>query len=660
MVVNYIYIGGKKMLLYRFRPARSILEQYHELENQIIHFSPKEDLNDPLEGYINMYWQGDIIAWKGLFKSYINCLQNAFFMYRLGVQKQQLRTIPIFLVESMLPTESYKKLSREIINEFVDSSIVDKIISTLGNNNIKITREDLKLFLHMVHLNGLKIIMKYHYLHGLMEKSEWDKFEKFKPNSKNIDDFMNTFLKMKVDKIDETKVLLKISSSIIEEMLLHGKVLIDITNDEKRMDFYYLFYEFPFKYLQQIENLIHPPCYISCFSGNYSNSSMWGNYADKHRGICMIFKTIEDRNDLYIPIERPFSLDINGIHKSYINTKVEKVIYDSEHITINFFEMLGMLNGNQIKYWFTDGNKKSQVLDAIEKDIDKWRKIYWEIFNKRYYTKTKEWEFEDEYRLCIDGMFFNYDTNESRNLKYNFNSLEGIIFGIETSETDKVKILEIISKKCVENKRNDFKIYQAYFDEESKSIKIYELKTISRNVVEGRYISKIDLRKRLEQKVVQALNKLYERDEYLIRNNINENGENHVSERAIVFRFGIYLEEVLRCDSEFAKYNLDNEYNRNIDEVKQLPKHENGVYPDLILHKRGNNDDNMLVIEIKTWWNPDIRADIEKLQAFTDSTGKYKYRFGLSITIDKYKPKLIWFENGVEIIANDNEIKEVI
>ena len=101
MVVNYIYIGGKKMLLYRFRPARSILEQYHELENQIIHFSPKEDLKDPLEGYINMYWQGDIIAWKGLFKSYINCLQDAFFMYRLGVQKQQLRTIPIFLVESV-------------------------------------------------------------------------------------------------------------------------------------------------------------------------------------------------------------------------------------------------------------------------------------------------------------------------------------------------------------------------------------------------------------------------------------------------------------------------------------------------------------------------------------------------------------------------------
>jgi len=648
------------MLLYRFKSARSILEQYHELENQTIHFSPRENLNDPLEGYINMYWQGDIIAWKGLFKNYIICLESAFSMYRLGAQKQQLRKIPIFLVESMLPTESYKELSREITNEFIKSSTVDKIISTLGNNNIKATRDDLRLFLSIIHNDGLKIIMKYHCLHGFMEKSEWGNFEKYAPSSEQMDKLLNSYLRIQVDETDKKEVLLKISSSILEEMFLHGKVLIDITNNEKRMDFYYLFYEFPFNYLQQIENLIHPQCYMACFSGNYSNSSMWGNYADKHRGICMIFKTTEDKNDSYIPIERPCSFDSNGVHKYYINTKLEKVVYGSNYTTINFFEMLGRLNGNQIKYWFTDGNKRSNVLDKIERDKDEWRKIYWELFNKRYYTKTKEWEFEEEYRLRIENTFFDYDSNESRDLKYPFDCLEGIIFGIETSEIDKARILEIISKKCVENKRKDFKIYQAYFDEESKSIKSSELKTIERNVIEGRYIKKVDLRERLQQKVLQALDKLYERDEYLIRNNINENRQNHVSERAIVFRLGIYLEEVLRFDSEFAKYNLDNEYNRNIGEVKQLPEHENGVYPDLILHKRGNNDDNILVIEVKTWWNQDISEDIKKLQVFTDSTGKYKYKFGLSITIGKYKPKLIWFENGVEIVPNDNKIKEVI
>lgn len=174
----------------------------------------------------------------------------------------------------------------------------------------------------------------------------------------------------------------------------------------------------------------------------------------------------------------------------------------------------------------------------------------------------------------------------------------------------------------------------------------------------------MDLRERVQQKVLQALDKLYETDKYLIRNNINENDENHVSERAIVFRLGIYLEELLRCDSEFAKYNLDSEYNRNIDAKKQLPKRENGVYPDLILHKRGSNDDNILVIEIKTWWNKNykqrINEDKIKLQAFTDSAGEYKYKFGLLIIINyNCEPELIWFKDGVEIVPNNNEIKKL-
>jgi hypothetical protein len=652
--MHYIFsVLEEKMLLYKFKSSRSILEQYHELENQTIYFSPRENLNDPLEGYIQLYWQGDKIAWKGLFKNYVICLENVFSKYRLDAKKQQLRTIPIFLTENDLPTETYKNLINNITTEFINSPLVNRIVSTLGSKNLKVNRDDMRYFLSIVHVESLKIIMKHHCLNGLMEETECKDFVNTITSQEKIEEFLEAYTNKQNEEDNTKEIILMIISNMLEEINLHGKVILDISlNDEKRMDWYYILFEFPKDYLRQIENLIHPTCYMACFSKNFSNSSMWGTYADNHKGICLIFSTDEVNDEYFIPIEVPHGFDRSGVHKSYIKTKLEKVQYGGEYTNINFFEMPGRLNGIQMKYWFTDGNQKSQVLAKIETDKDKWRQKYWEIFNKRYYTKTEEWSFEEEYRLRIESnLIESYESIESRNLKYQFDSLEGIIFGIETSEKDKTRILEIISEKCVRNKRNDFKIYQAYFDEKTKTIKSNELKIIEKNVIEGKYIKNVDLRRKLQIKILQALDKLYKRDDYLISNDISGT-EKHVGERAIVFRLGIYLEEVFRSDSEFAKYNLDIEYNRNIGQIKQLPEHNNRVYPDLIVHKRGSQELNILVIEIKTWWNQDISLDREKLNAFTDRSGIYKYKFGLSITIEKYNPKLIWFENGGEIASN--------
>ncbi len=71
-------------------------------------------------------------------------------------------------------------------------------------------------------------------------------------------------------------------------------------------------------------------------------------------------------------------------------------------------------------------------------------------------------------------MLFNL-TVEDRKLKYNFNDLEGIIFGIRTSLDDKLKISKIIEKKCKELGRTDFKFYQAYFSRQRGKIEYSEM-----------------------------------------------------------------------------------------------------------------------------------------------------------------------------------------
>lgn len=103
-----------------------------------------------------------------------------------------------------------------------------------------------------------------------------------------------------------------------------------------------------------------------------------------------------------------------------------------------------------------------------------------------------------------------------------------------------------------------------------------------------------------------CLDKLYENDSYLILN-YSKDEPNHVSERSIVFRFGIYFEEFVR--EKLPSYNLDSEYNRNKADKKFLPSWKSGCYPDIIIHKRGSNDDNFLVIEFKTWWNSEQSDD---------------------------------------------------
>jgi hypothetical protein len=60
--------------VYRYRSAGAVLEQFEELEKQEIYFSATDDLNDPMEGFKDVFWAGDEIVWAALLKHYVFCL----------------------------------------------------------------------------------------------------------------------------------------------------------------------------------------------------------------------------------------------------------------------------------------------------------------------------------------------------------------------------------------------------------------------------------------------------------------------------------------------------------------------------------------------------------------------------------------------------------
>lgn len=128
--------------------------------------------------------------------------------------------------------------------------------------------------------------------------------------------------------------------------------------------------------------------------------------------------------------------------------------------------------------------------------------------------------------------------------------------------------------------------------------------------------------------VYASLDKLYVLDKSLIRR--------HASERAIVFRFGVYMSQFL-SQSSFKDYNLDCEYNRNGYDSKRTETFGAfGITPDLLLHKRETNSCNALVMEFKPYWDRRSRQTDElKIDELLLQDGLYKYGLGALVELEK-------------------------
>ncbi|WP_179415957.1 hypothetical protein HDF19_06655 [Mucilaginibacter sp. E4BP6] len=125
-------------------------------------------------------------------------------------------------------------------------------------------------------------------------------------------------------------------------------------------------------------------------------------------------------------------------------------------------------------YCDEDGNH-SPYASHLYEQTETWRKAYWANFEQSLAIKTKEWEYEQEYRLTISGHFTDYKERDSRKLQYRFEDLKGLIFGIKTASLDKLRIMRIINEKCKSTGRTDFKFCQAYYSRATKQIEHQEI-----------------------------------------------------------------------------------------------------------------------------------------------------------------------------------------
>lgn len=168
-------------------------------------------------------------------------------------------------------------------------------------------------------------------------------------------------------------------------------------------------------------------------------------------------------------------------------------------------------------------------------------------------------------------------------------------------------------------------------------------------------IDKIDL-EALKKLLEESFRCLYQLDTELF----DYKTENRaVSERCIVFRLGWYLQALLQTYDTFKTFKVDAEYNRCFDHPKSMYKETlegirvkiGDAIPDLIIHKRKSNTQNLAIFEFKkagSYAKSGRDEDFKKLEYFTDPNNEYKFKYGFWIVLYKKKVDVHIFQRGEE------------
>ena len=484
--------GFEKMSehLYRFRSTAFLLgEKYQELDRQEIYCASLKDLNDPMEGFKDLFWSGDKIVWVNLLKHYLLCLDRACFLFMLNGNTKVIdfASMPVLETENDLPTQKWKDTYKEICDRFFGTPSVAEYADKLPSRKGPMRRYELHFHLRTLHYHALNAVVEaYRHLGVMIDGPEAgilrDLCER-KSIKPEVFEITNSLEERHPDIVDGSDQLYAVLYGASMQAALIAKYNSPASsNDHNRA---LIFLDFPDQYVRALEQMLYIDWYTACFSGNCVNSSMWGHYADNHRGVCLKFRTGTNAGNPSIPLygitgwrgnrTMPNPVPTHG----YNQFQLHKIVYKKTYPEFDFFRSLGRLRGPALGWWYSDGkgNNSSCCRDVFDSEAQ-WREKYWAGFEIARTTKLEDWAYEDEYRLVLTSFLTDYSNPLNKKLKYKFEDLSGIIFGINTSEEDKLSIIRIIQAKCKQEQRKEFEFHQAYYSRKAGKIDVSPLNLI--------------------------------------------------------------------------------------------------------------------------------------------------------------------------------------
>lgn len=464
------------MKFYRFRSLDNLLGKYKELENQEIYFASPSEQNDPMEGYHEIYFQGDEIVWTNFFKNYL-ILLNEVAQDILLRKAEKVYQVPehlgLFYVGDHFSPQLQSHLNN-IFDSFLSLDHIQKLIFNLGKNQRKFSWQDITFYLRSIHLNALSSVNE------IYSQTDVPLFKSLPSDLKYPTQLNDEYYSLLDQLTDEQRPLLfQLFNLLNEEIDLAHHLTVENLTSEKT----FLIQEFSYFFQRKLKQLMHRDWYTACFMNEESSqsSSVWGSYGSNHTGICLVFKADAREENYYLTLNQPNSLDSkNGINYGLQSSKFYSIDYTRFPSPINFFTSLGQLPTPQlVNNWLRSADGKlSNLYNSIYSNIESWRDEYHKNFLSNITRKSKDWKYENEYRLIYSSMLHDCSEKSFRKFKYQFSDLDGLVFGINTPQAKKIEIIEIIKQKCYEHKRAKFNFYQAYFCHSTQSIKHMPLSLI--------------------------------------------------------------------------------------------------------------------------------------------------------------------------------------
>jgi hypothetical protein len=451
--------------VFRFRSLKSHFN-HDEVGSGSIYFAQPSSLNDPNEGLVNFFWKGDSVIWENFVKNYVFsltlCWEELVFVKRGG---EAFKEVDVQSYQLNWANET-KAVRDNAWRSLYSDTLTHNLINVLWRRYERKCSEELIVLFKSFHGLAIKAILEAaEELKVIQPTNNSHEFKHLYEASSRVLSTKSLFSFQEAVQFYQNKHTASKTEAVLN---LFPSDHIRLLHEGSEGDMFFA-NGFPRAFVNSLDSLFFDDWYVACFSKDYHNSSMWGQYADGHSGYCLEFK-LEPQNS---------SNDICKLELKNEQVAEDLTMFSVQYCGIgevDFFASLPVLDdAKAYDFWLKSGVNNISSSATHYGNVLAWIEQFYERSYGRFLSKTSDWKHEGECRLIIQDRDKSFRNEKDRVMKYSSDSLASITFGIKTPEDVKFEIISRVNASCSDGLQPSTDYYQAYYSPENMKIQRYKI-----------------------------------------------------------------------------------------------------------------------------------------------------------------------------------------